>query len=241
MTSDTEKPQQLRLFATEAHPCSYLEGEEASTLFVDPDADINLNTFAYLNERGYRRSGLHVYKPNCLNCQACLSYRVICDKFTPSKSQRRVMGKNNDVKISLSSDVLTDEHYALYQAYINVRHEDGDMHPANEEQYESFIGNHLGHSVYLEARIEGKLVAVAVMDDCTNGLSAVYTFFDPSLRSRSLGQLMILKQILWVQNLNNGQYLYLGYWVKNSAKMTYKSKYQPGEIYFNKRWMPLNT
>ena len=240
MSSDTDKPiEQLRLFATAPHPCSYLEDEEASTVFIDPDASIDLSTFAYLNERGFRRSGQHIYKPSCLNCQACLAYRVIANAFTPSKSQRRILNKNKDITITTSSNILTNEHYLLYEAYINMRHHDGDMYPANEEQFESFLGSHLGHSIYLEARLDGKLIAVAIMDDCLNGLSAVYTFFDPTLHARSLGQYMIIKQIEWVKSIDAGNYLYLGFWVKNSIKMSYKSKYKPGEIYINKRWIPL--
>jgi arginine-tRNA-protein transferase len=239
MTSDNEKPiDQLRLYATAPHPCSYLD-EEASTLFIDPEADIDHRTFSYLNERGFRRSGQHIYKPNCLNCQACLSYRVIANSFKASKSQRRIFNKNKDVKVTTSSNILSSEHYLLYESYINIRHKDGDMYPANQDQYESFLGNHIGHSLYLEARIDGQLVAVAMMDDCINGLSAVYTFFDPTLDNRSLGQFMILEQIEWVKRSAHFKYLYLGYWVKNSPKMIYKSKYQPGEIYFNKRWIPL--
>ncbi len=241
MTSNNEKPiEQLRLFATAPHPCSYLD-EEASTLFIDPEANIDQSTFAYLNERGFRRSGLHIYKPNCLNCQACLSYRVKANDFKPTRSQRRIINKNKDITIITSSNILTSEHYQLYQKYINTRHKDGDMYPANQEQYENFLGSHLGHSIYLEARHNEDLVAVSIMDDCLTGLSAMYTFFDPTLNARSLGKYMILKQIEWVKKLPNTEHLYLGYWIKNSPKMTYKSNYQPGEVYFNKRWIPLAT
>ena len=115
------------------------------------------------------------------------------------------------------------------------------MYPADSKQYESFLCNDLGHSFYVEARIGEELIAVAVMDNCINGLSSVYTFFNPDLENRSLGQFMIIKQIELVSNNVELEYLYLGYWIKNSQKMSYKSKYQPGEVYFNKRWIPLTA
>ncbi len=242
MTNNIDKPiEQLRLYSTAPHPCSYLD-EEASTLFIDPDATIDYRTFSYLNERGFRRSGQHIYKPNCLNCQACLSYRVLADEFTLSKSQKRISKKNQDVDFSISHNILSHEHYSLYEKYIEQRHSDGDMYPASYGQYQSFLGKHHDNSFYLEARIDEKLIAIAVIDQCDQGLSAVYTFFDPcpSLNQRSLGQLMILQQLSMVKNSPEMRFLYLGYWVKGSPKMEYKSNYKPAEVFLNRRWIRLN-
>jgi len=240
MSQDNEKPiNQLRLYSTAPHPCSYLEDEEACTLFIDPEADIDFPTLSYLNERGFRRSGEHIYKPNCLNCQACISYRVLIKGFKFSRNQRRIFKKNQDVNFVISSDISSEVHYQLYKQYIEERHKEGDMYPPSRQQYESFLGNPLGNTFYLEAYIGEKLIAVAVTDHCHNGLSSVYSFFDPSYENRSLGQLLIQQQIHMAGGAGF-DYLYLGYWIKNSNKMNYKSRYKPAEIYLNKRWIALN-
>ena len=240
MSSARDKPiEQLRLYSTAPHPCSYLD-EEASTLFIDPEADIDLATFSYLNERGFRRSGPHIYKPSCLNCQACLSYRVLVDEFQFSKSQKRIIRRNQDLSIKVSNSIDTPSHYKLYEQYINSRHQDGDMYPASEEQFRNFLANHLGNTFYLEASLNQQLIAVAVIDECQNGLSAVYTFFDTAEQQRSLGQFMILQQLQLAARFEL-PYLYLGYWVKHSQKMAYKSRYRPAEIFLNQRWVQLNA
>lgn len=228
---------QLRLFSTAPHPCSYLD-EEATTLFIDPDAAINLDTFSYLNERGFRRSGNHIYRPNCLNCQACMSYRLKCKAFKLSKSQKRVLSKASKLNFEISAQIQTSTHYSLYQRYINARHKDGDMYPASKEQFDSFINNHLGSTFFLNAYDQEKLVACAVIDQVFNGLSAVYTFFEPEYTDTSLGKLMILKEVELAQNAHL-DHLYLGYWIKSSEKMQYKADYRPGEIFLNKRWIGL--
>ena len=194
--------QQIKVFATQPHPCSYLSDRDATTLFIDPNVNINKALYTRLSELGFRRSGEHVYKPQCGACQACIATRIPSATFIPSKSQKRVLAKNQDVAISFTNAIDDDEYYQLYQSYINEQHSDGDMYPPNREQYDSFLNCHWDASTYMTFRLNGKLIAVAVTDLLQDAMSAIYTFYDPTVASRSLGTFCILSQIKHTQQQN---------------------------------------
>lgn len=229
----------LKLFATQPHPCSYLDDREATTLFIDPEASVDIGLYSQLSELGFRRSGSHLYRPHCARCQACISCRIPVAGFRPNRNQRRCWRRNRDLTLAFTEHIQTDEHYQLYADYIATRHRDGDMYPPSRGQYEAFLSSEWGLTRYLEFRLEGRLLGVAVCDQMENGLSAVYTFFDSREYRRSLGVYAILAQIDRVKN-QGLDYLYLGYWIKQCQKMEYKTQYRPLELLINRRWTRLD-
>jgi arginine-tRNA-protein transferase len=226
----------LKLFATAPHPCSYLEGEEATTVFIDPQAEVDAELYSELSQLGFRRSGKHLYRPHCANCQACVSCRIPVNQFRPSRSQRRCAKRNQDLSIAMVATIDTEEHYELYQHYINTRHRDGDMYPPSREQYRAFLSPEWGATRFIEYRLEGQLVGVAVCDQLSHGLSAVYTFFTSAMASRSLGVFAILVQIEQAKRMGL-TYVHLGYWIKECRKMAYKTQYRPLQMLVNRRWV----
>lgn len=230
---------QLKALITQPHPCSYLAEQDASTLFIAPEQEIDLNLYQQLNHMGFRRSGEHIYRPHCQHCSACISCRVVCEDFKPSRSQKRIIKRNNDLEVRPIDDINHPSVYALYEKYINVRHQDGDMYPASQEQYSGFIGKNLGFTHYQGFYMGEKLIAVAVIDELEDGWSAVYSFYDPFETKRGLGVFLILWQISACQQ-QQLDYLYLGYWVKNCQKMDYKIKYRPLELFINRKWLALS-
>jgi arginyl-tRNA--protein-N-Asp/Glu arginylyltransferase len=229
----------LKLFATQPHPCSYLDGQEATTVFVDPEANIDPKLYTQLSQLGFRRSGAHLYRPQCLRCQACVSSRIPVKLFKPNRSQRRCLQQNRDLSLHLAKNINSPEHYALYSRYIQSRHQDGDMYPPSEEQYKAFLTSEWGITQFIEFRSGEKLIGVSVCDQLGDGLSAVYTFYDAEEEGRSLGKFAILAQIEKANSLGL-DYLYLGYWIKECEKMNYKVQYRPLELLINRRWMRLN-
>lgn len=228
----------LKLFATQPHPCSYLEDQEATTLFVDPEAPVDITLYSQLSQLGFRRSGSHLYRPQCGSCQACISCRIPVALFHPSRSQRRCWQRNQDLTITLTDNINTRKHYELYASYISERHQDGDMYPPSVAQYEAFLTREWGVTRYLEFHAGDELVGVAVCDQLEDGLSAVYTFYSPAQDRRSLGVFAILAQIEIARN-QGLHFLYLGYWIKQCDKMRYKIQYRPLELLINRRWMRL--
>ena len=226
----------LHFYATPEHDCSYLEDKTAKTLFVDPHAEISQETYSQLSDLGFRRSGKHIYRPHCDDCQACISVRVPIALFQPSKSQKRIINKNKDLTVTRHKPSFSQEYYALYSRYINERHRDGDMFPPSFEQFNSFLVEGQEHTYFFEFRNdEGALLAVSVVDYLPKGLSAIYTFFDPSQEKRSLGSFCVLWQLQQCQK-ENLNYLYLGYWVRQCRKMNYKISFRPIEFLIDGYW-----
>lgn len=230
----------LRFYKTLPHTCSYLDDQEATTLFLDPQEIITTEVYDALNQRGFRRSGQHLYRPQCSFCNACQSVRLNIAGFKPSRQQQRTLKRNQDLSWQVVPTLFKHEHYQLYEHYINQRHADGDMYPANEEQFRSFLLVDKAWASLVEFRNPtGKLVAVAAIDQLKDGLSAIYTFFDPEEKKRSLGVFAILWQLQQAKHLQL-PYLYLGYWIKACKKMNYKQDYQPLEIFDQHIWQPFN-
>jgi len=229
----------LPLYLSARHPCSYLDGRQSTTLFSDPQQPMDMTVYGELLQFGFRRSGAMVYAPRCENCQQCVSVRVPVDDFRPRRIHRRVSNANNDLQMVARPARFDPEHYALYKRYTNARHQDGDMAGASPAAYSSFLCADWCSTQFLEFRLEESLVGVAVTDFVNGGLSAVYTFFDPDLPSRSLGTLAILRQIALCQT-HRLRYLYLGYWVKDSQKMAYKINFRPIELWREAAWQRLD-
>ena len=225
----------LKFYATQAHPCSYLPTEQATTLFLDPSQPMDAQVYAELSEVGFRRSGDHLYRPHCQKCSACVPARLPVADFKPNRQQRRILSRNADLQVRAVRPAFSEEYYDLYARYIEQRHADGDMYPPNREQFSTFLVRDLPFSRFYEFRLNGHLLAVAVTDVLPNGLSAVYTFYDPDEEHRSLGRYAILWQI--AETARQGLHaVYLGYWIKNCRKMNYKTQYRPIELFVNQHW-----
>ena len=228
----------LQLFLTGEHDCSYIDGLRARTLFVDPMARIDAGRAQWLQQIGFRRSGAHFYRPACRGCQRCIPVRIPVADFTASRNQRRNAARNDaDVRIVTRGAGLRPEHYRLYERYLLERHGDGDMaDDVSVETYARFLlAPWGGRTRFLEMRRNGTLVGIAVTDFFSDGLSAVYTFFDPSESRRAPGTYAVLSQIREAHHLGL-DYVYLGYWISDSRKMAYKDSFRPIEAWDGSAW-----
>ncbi len=228
----------LKVYTTQPHPCSYIADREATTLFIDPQAIITRQIYSHLSESGFRRSGGHLYAPHCRECQACVPVRIPVDRFVQSKSQKKIWRRNQDLNVTNPPHIKSAPYYELYHRYINDRHFDGDMYPPSRDQYESFLTREWELTRYYAFWLENQLKAVAVVDILDNGLSSVYTYFDTTDNRRSLGSYCILWQVELAISLKLPS-VYLGYWIKNCDKMSYKSNFRPLEYYIHGQWLCL--
>ncbi len=233
-------PDDLKFFITAPHDCSYLEGREAITLFADPERSLDQLTYSTLSEMGFRRSGGLVYTPRCPACKACIPTRIEVDAFKPDRSQRRNARNNSDLEVRVIEAAFSNEHIALYQRYIRARHPDGSMNVESKQEVERFFLCDWSDTFFIEFLLEGRPIALAVVDAVVSGLSAVYTFFDPAEGKRGLGVFAVLTL---VEEAKRRQlpYLYLGYLIHESPKMAYKVRYQPLEQLRDGRWQPCNN
>lgn len=235
----TSSMRDLKVYTTYPHSCSYLDDQEATTLFVDPRQPVDKQLYSKLSLLGFRRSGNHIYRPHCTHCEACVPARIPVAQFEPKRSQRRTLNRNEDLRVQRTDDLRDDAAFQLYRRYIELRHADGDMFPPDREQYESFLNNAWDCTHYYRFYDRQTLVALAVVDELQDGLSAIYTFFEPLADKRSLGSYAILWQIQRARALGL-DHLYLGYWIKGCKKMSYKSDYRPLELYVNGRWTSIS-
>ncbi len=224
----------LRLFLTTEYPCSYLPEQRARNLVADP-VMISSALYGQLAPLGFRRSGDHLYRPHCQACQACRSLRIPAARFQPNRAQRRIWARNQDLTMRQRDAHFDDEHFALFARYIATRHGGGGMDPASPESYWSFITSQWCPTTLCEFHLGSRLLAVAVVDRLSDGLSAVYTFFDPDCAPRSLGTFAILWQIAEAQR-QALDWVYLGYWIAQCDKMAYKSRFHPHEIFIAERF-----
>lgn len=225
----------MKFGVTQTFDCNYLPHKEERLLVCMEQEPELKELYNSLIQVGFRRSGEQLYRPHCENCKACESLRILCSKFVPTKSQKRVISKNRDVKINIMNSER-DDYYALYERYIAGFHQDGSMFPASYDQYRSFVHCDWNQPSFIEGRIDGKLIGVAVTDKIKNGLSALYTFFEPSLAKRSFGTFFILQQIKIAQEMNL-PYLYLGYQIDDCNKMNYKQKFHPHQRLRDNQWI----
>lgn len=236
MTLLTELPiQRLQFYLTAPYPCSYLPDRLARSQVATPAALVDTAVFSELARHGFRRSGHYVYRPRCDECAACLPARVRVDEFVPRRSQRRCLSRNQDIGYVLRPLEFSDEHYALYRRYQATRHAGSGMDQDSREQYRAFLLASGVDSALAEFSLDGRVVMVSLIDRLLTGLSAVYTFYDPDLARHSLGVYNVLSQIDLARAMGL-PYLYLGYWIRESAKMAYKSDYRPLEILRDGAW-----
>lgn len=230
----------VTLYKTTEQACSYLDGLQSSNLLVDPQRRLDSATYENLLERGFRRSGCMVYRPDCASCSACQSSRVSVESFSPDRSQRRAWKKvAGRLSLHALEAEFREEHFALYRKYTAQRHAEGDMQYSSATDYMAFLRCDWCNSEFIELRLDNKLLAVAVTDVLPGSLSAVYTFFDPDYAALSPGVLAILSQLQIARERQLG-WLYLGFWIAESAKMAYKSRYRPLQIYRENNWIEFN-
>jgi leucyl-tRNA---protein transferase len=243
MPGETVGPgHQIALYLTAEHPCSYLAGPRARTLFVDPLARLDTATYQALVDQGFRRSGSHVYRPACQGCAQCVPVRIPVRDFRPDRSQRRNWERNAaDLRLVDAPAAFDPTHFALYLRYLAGRHPDGGMaDDTSAESYRRFLVDPWGGEThFLELRLADRLVGVAVTDRLVKGLSAVYTFFDPDLADLGPGTFAVLAQIQIAKGLGL-PYLYLGYWIGACRKMAYKDRFRPIEAWDGRVWRPFD-
>ena len=226
--------QRVQLYLSTEHACGYLPDRMARNAYVDPSLQMSRERYAWLMAQGFRRSGDYVYRPHCAECQLCMPARVPVATFTPNRAQRRCMSNNADLSVTIVLS-LNDEHHELYQRYLQARHPGEGMDGDNREAFQSFLQCNWGDTRFWEFRLDGRLLAVAVVDALPAALSAVYTFFDPSETTRSLGTYAVLRQIEGARE-RGLPHVYLGYWVAGSRKMDYKKNFQPLELFSESSW-----
>jgi leucyl-tRNA---protein transferase len=232
--------QKLQFYVTTAYPCGYLPNKLAQSLIATPQNLVDAHVYSGLIQQGFRRSGKFAYRPHCEQCNACISVRLPVADFTPTRSQQRALKKHADLQISILEAGYHEEHFALYHAYQKQRHGNGPDHigaPEDEAaQYQQFLCQTNVESIMIEFRdAQQALKMVSVIDLVADGLSAVYTFYDTNDKA-SYGTYSILWQIEWAKQLAL-PYLYLGYWIADSDKMTYKQQFQPQEKLVDGLWV----
>jgi len=228
----------LHFYMTAPYPCSYLPDLEARSQVATPAFLINAPVYSELVQRGFRRSGTYTYRPHCDGCRACAPLRVLSKQFAANRSQRRAWAQHAHLKASLHPLRDSPEYYELYRRYQRARHPDGGMDNDGRESYQNFLLQSHVDSLLVEFREQGVLRMISVIDLLSDGLSSVYTFYEPDLPRARFGVYNVLWQIELCRKLDL-DFVYLGYWIKHSRKMAYKTDYQPAQGLIGGVWRML--
>lgn len=221
------------------HACGYLDDRVSRSGFVHPSVEMDTPLYSQLIAQGFRRSGDYVYRPYCEACQACVPTRLPVATFQPDRKQKRCQKRNAQTRVVVKAAEFDPRHFQLYQRYLNARHDKPGEDATTPDEYIKFLGSSWCETMFVEFLIGGQLAAVAVVDVVADGLSAVYTFFDPAFADSSPGVYAVLWQIETAKRLGL-EYLYLGYWIKDCRKMRYKIDYQPLSGLIDGQWQTIS-
>jgi leucyl-tRNA---protein transferase len=228
----------IQFYSTAPYPCSYLPNRFSRSQVATPSHMVNSYVYTELVRMGFRRSGAFVYRPHCEGCNACTPVRIPTAQFSPSRTQRKTWKRHANLTVTSLPMTFQREHYMLYLEYQKSRHPGGGMDQDSHEQYRHFLLHSGVDSELIEFREDGALRMVSIIDRLRDGLSSVYTFYNPTVENSSYGTYNILWQIEAAKRLNL-PHVYLGYWIEDSPKMHYKLNFRPIEALIDGRWSAL--
>lgn len=242
--SHHESSLKAQFYLTAPQPCAYLDGREERKVFTTLQGPNAVSVNNALSLKGFRRSQTVIYRPACVGCSACMSIRIPVSDFAPNRTQRRILRRNSDVAVRTCEAWATEAQFALFRHYLDSRHADGGMADMDAFDYAAMVDETPVNSAVVEYSVGdgaggSRLVAACLSDILGDGLSMVYSFFDPGETQRSLGAFMIMDHMRLAADMGL-PYVYLGYWVAGSPKMHYKIAYRPFELCDGATWRRFN-